>query len=721
MAFPHSSEPRWLTSVWTWAGLAAFATAVQIPFPISFGSQWLLAAPFVVPFLAGYFGGWRGILGVAIGTVAANGIAGSDPVTLAGAAATVVLEAGLSAYFVRAGRPFDPAFCHPHDVIRFAAVAVSVAAVRSFAGYSGTSVLSGNGITTALSAGCHAWFATILAAPAFLLLSCGWPWRCPRIARVLEGAIAVVMLLGVNDRIFGQRGVTPDVIPLPTFSVLVVVTTWVVLRFETKGMAALAFLSLVQMVALGLVRGTGLPLFSPESAESTRASVLILGGIVALLNLFVAAVMAARRRQDEEQRLLVAALREKAQKLSELNELLAEQTGRAEAQATRMMAQNGEIEEANHKLARQQAWVDAVLASIPVGVSLIDRRAAVAGEGHIRGLTTSAAALIDGATDIRELERTLEVTRTDGTPIPAADWPLIRAARSGERVAGEYLRVRRADGAVVTLSVNAAPIRDPDGTVAGAVSVSVDVTERERIAEMARETDERLRFALTAARTIAWEREATGGMIRRTGSVADWLGYPVDVGFDNLLTYAAHVHPDDRADAEQYFYGTTKRVGEFAFEYRMVRADGGIVWVATRGNVIPDETGRPSRIAGVHIDVTEQKVTEQKLRLLESAVVHARDAVVLFDATVTPNAGRSVLYVNDAFCAMSGYTRHEVVGRSLSVLRGPDSSAATLDELRGAPSTRGSRYGRKSSITARTARPTGRTSRSNSSATPSGR
>ncbi len=75
---------------------------------------------------------------------------------------------------------------------------------------------------------------------------------------------------------------------------------------------------------------------------------------------------------------------------------------------------------------------------------------------------------------------------------------------------------------------------------------------------------------------------------------------------------------------------------------------------------------------------------EDRLRLLESAVVHARDAVVVLAAEPTGGPGRSVLYVNEAFTRMTGYAAAEVVGRSLHFLRGPRSDPATLERLKDA-------------------------------------
>jgi two-component system cell cycle sensor histidine kinase/response regulator CckA len=74
--------------------------------------------------------------------------------------------------------------------------------------------------------------------------------------------------------------------------------------------------------------------------------------------------------------------------------------------------------------------------------------------------------------------------------------------------------------------------------------------------------------------------------------------------------------------------------------------------------------------------------TARRLRLLESAVIHTHDAVVILDAEAQPGYGRSVLYANEAFYKMTGYSPEEVVGRSLHYLRGPASDPATLETIR---------------------------------------
>jgi two-component system, cell cycle sensor histidine kinase and response regulator CckA len=81
-------------------------------------------------------------------------------------------------------------------------------------------------------------------------------------------------------------------------------------------------------------------------------------------------------------------------------------------------------------------------------------------------------------------------------------------------------------------------------------------------------------------------------------------------------------------------------------------------------------------------DISVRQQSEERLRLLESAVVHANDAIIVLEAFSASGKGRSVKYVNEAFTLLTGYTSQDVLGRSLHFLKGANSDAKTLEELR---------------------------------------
>ncbi len=71
-------------------------------------------------------------------------------------------------------------------------------------------------------------------------------------------------------------------------------------------------------------------------------------------------------------------------------------------------------------------------------------------------------------------------TRADGTPSDLDGYPVVRSMRSGEVVQSAVVEYRRADAGPIYLSVNSAPIHDPQGVIVAAVGVFQDITERRR-------------------------------------------------------------------------------------------------------------------------------------------------------------------------------------------------------------------------------------------------
>ena len=81
-------------------------------------------------------------------------------------------------------------------------------------------------------------------------------------------------------------------------------------------------------------------------------------------------------------------------------------------------------------------------------------------------------------------------------------------------------------------------------------------------------------------------------------------------------------------------------------------------------------------------DVTERRQTDERLRLLESAVVNAKDAVLIAESEPIELPGPRVLYANRAFEQMTGYSAAEITSKSPRILQGPRSDRAALDKIR---------------------------------------
>jgi two-component system, cell cycle sensor histidine kinase and response regulator CckA len=152
-----------------------------------------------------------------------------------------------------------------------------------------------------------------------------------------------------------------------------------------------------------------------------------------------------------------------------------------------------------------------------------------------------------------------------------------------------------------------APLRTEKGSLAGTISVAVDVSERSRN-ERAREDAETLYRSLVeqlSAVTYIAELGVEGEWLFVSPQIESLLGYTAQEWRADAANWIENVHPDDRQiviDAE----ATAEAGNAFRAEYRMIRRDGKMIWINDSGSLVPGPDGR-QLLHGVLIDVTEQK------------------------------------------------------------------------------------------------------------------
>jgi PAS domain S-box-containing protein len=194
---------------------------------------------------------------------------------------------------------------------------------------------------------------------------------------------------------------------------------------------------------------------------------------------------------------------------------------------------------------------------------------------------------------------------------------------TGDPVADDAeFRISRPDGEVRWVVARARRAQHGERNVA--FGVLIDVTEQRR-------TQQRLRLAeqrtLLAAQTVGlahWERDLETGdswwdaqMYRLRGLAAD------DPRSPNELRDQC-IHPDDMALVEQRTAQIVQREGDYYFEFRVVWPDGTVHWLAARGTVLRDASGRAQRMTGFNWDVTDHKVNEDMRREKAAAEASSR-------------------------------------------------------------------------------------------------
>lgn len=89
------------------------------------------------------------------------------------------------------------------------------------------------------------------------------------------------------------------------------------------------------------------------------------------------------------------------------------------------------------------------------------------------------------------------------------------------------------------------------------------------------------------------------------------LGYSPSEWYEDRSFWKNHIHPKDREKTHRMYMNKTKKGEDYACEYRMITAEGDVVWFRDLVTVI-EKQGNPNRLRGLMIDITRQKKTEQQ-------------------------------------------------------------------------------------------------------------
>ena len=150
------------------------------------------------------------------------------------------------------------------------------------------------------------------------------------------------------------------------------------------------------------------------------------------------------------------------------------------------------------------------------------------------------------------------------------------------------------------------------------MGLMVDITARKLAEETVRSSEERLSYVLAATGEGVWDWDCHSNLVRHNRQWCTMLGLGDDFLEHNLSEFSGRIHEDDRAAVMVRIQDCLEGRGPYYSEHRMVRADGSLIWVADRGDVVAkDEGGASLRMVGSFADVTERKQAEDALATSE--------------------------------------------------------------------------------------------------------
>jgi C4-dicarboxylate-specific signal transduction histidine kinase len=130
-----------------------------------------------------------------------------------------------------------------------------------------------------------------------------------------------------------------------------------------------------------------------------------------------------------------------------------------------------------------------------------------------------------------------------------------------------------------------------------------------------------MRLAASAADLSLWEWDIVRDEIWVTDKGRERAGVDACERID-FARFLQAVHPDDREPTQRAVRHSLEGSGEFEAEYRVMARDGATRWVVARGQVERDAAGKPLRLRGVTVDVSERKQAEAELQRLQGELAH---------------------------------------------------------------------------------------------------
>ena len=152
-----------------------------------------------------------------------------------------------------------------------------------------------------------------------------------------------------------------------------------------------------------------------------------------------------------------------------------------------------------------------------------------------------------------------------------------------------------------------------------------DITERRKAEEALRQSESLSRLAQQAARVGIWEWDVQTGSSVWSEMIWRLLGLEPDDEPVTVERFAGFIHPDDRDAALRKVNQVLAESDEYYDEFRIVPLKGEMLWVASKGRVTRAADGRPVRILGVNIDITERKLAEESLKSALAEVQQLKD------------------------------------------------------------------------------------------------
>jgi PAS domain S-box-containing protein len=225
------------------------------------------------------------------------------------------------------------------------------------------------------------------------------------------------------------------------------------------------------------------------------------------------------------------------------------------------------------------------------------------------------------------------------------------ALAHGEKTLAPQIPCLRKDGTIIYADITSTKVLI-DGRECN-VGFLTDITERKKVEEALRKSEDRYRSSIELTNQIAWTTNADGEAVE---DIPVWRKY-TGQSYEEFKGrgWLKALHPDDVERTVQVWTKAVETKSAYETEYRLRRYDGVYRDFLARGIPVFKEDGTIQEWVGTCVDITERKQAEEELQRTHFAIDSAPEGIAWLDKNF------HYIYVNEGMCRMLGYKHDELL------------------------------------------------------------
>jgi PAS domain S-box-containing protein len=346
-------------------------------------------------------------------------------------------------------------------------------------------------------------------------------------------------------------------------------------------------------------------------------------------------------------------------------------------------------ESARRKIADNEKRLTQYLDSMPIGVVVYDA------DFKLRYSNQHSQNILNQLDDDNSSEPTTLSSMIDSSEFipyqslgsgrlnPFEQMPVMESIQQGKPTYIENIKLDLGSQ-TIPLEVWSNPLMDESGKIGGTLVAFQNIQDRLNQEERLRRSEEFRQKILEGSSIGTWMTDLVSGEVFWDFRTREIFGVKPDEPATLELGFSL-IHPDDRKHAEEAFENaiTPESNGVYEEEKRIIRPDGQVRWISTKGNVIFGEgsgSRRAVRVVGIVLDGTLQKMAEKQLE--ESRYQYQNLVETMSEGLAIVDENLILTYVNPRLTEMLGYAQEDMIGKHVENFFDQENLKIVVDQFK---------------------------------------